>query len=256
MFMKTTVLKGNPMPAGEIERIEQRLKDVGKTKTDLAIALGAPAETASSYYNNWRTRGLPKNRQTLAAQFLGVTIEWIVKGIKDVKINRESYESQLQAQRAAAALAAQGYILSCATSNDRNFLLLAVKDESHEASVVVINAEGWVKADTIRAMIEEDVLVRRLKVSTEVMQRLVAADFSSVEFFGDEKNKGWWGTVEFVNHDSIYAPKVQDRHGEYHALPRPMASIMDFYTSKQLDIDDLIFLEQMAARLASKKLPG
>ena len=63
----------------QIDRIDQRLKEIGKTWADMARAL----ETSDQRLGNWKNknrRTVPSHAQVSVAKYLGVTIDWIKTG--------------------------------------------------------------------------------------------------------------------------------------------------------------------------------
>ena len=239
------------MISDEIERIEKRLKELGQTKSEFAVALGAPENNASAYYNNWRTRGLPKTRLGAAADFLSTTIEWITRGERKLSVATDSYPSQMVAVDHIRRMHRDEFITACVTNNDRNFFVASMYEDTVQIILSIVTVPGGIKAETIKQLIEEGVISRRIRTSADEFERFRRGILSVDDLFAKD-NEGFWDRIEIITHDSIYAPQVKSKTGEYHALPSQIGRIMEQFVSGDLDLDDLILLENIANRLSSK----
>ncbi|GAA4087304.1 helix-turn-helix transcriptional regulator [Zhongshania borealis] len=239
------------MISEEITRIEERLKDLGLTKTEFAIALGAPEDNASSYYNNWRHRDLPKSRLSAAADFLNTTIEWITRGERKLSVATDSCPRQEIAIEYTRRMHADGFITACATVNDRNFFIVGMHEDMVQVTLSIVTVAGGIKAAAIKEMIELGVLSRRIKLSANEYDRFIRGMVSIDDLFKGGR-ESYWGRIEIITHDSIYTPEVRDRGGNYVELPSQIGVILELFKTQQIDLDDLITLEQIACRLAAK----
>ena len=239
------------MISEEIDRVEKRLKELGQNKSEFAIALGAPENNASAYYNNWRTRGLPKTRLGAAADFLSTTIEWITRGERKLSVATDSYPSQMVAVDYIRRMHRDEFITACVTNNDRNFFVASMREDTVQIILSIVTVPGGIKAETIKQLIEEGVISRRIKTSPDEYERFRRGMLSVDDLFANNR-EGFWDRIEIITHDSIYAPEVRDRTGECHALPSQIGRILEQFVSGDLDLDDLILLENIASRLSSK----
>jgi hypothetical protein len=250
-IFKHTTNRTTAMISEEIKRIEERLKDLGLTKTEFAIALGAPEDNASSYYNNWRNRGLPKSRLSAAADFLSATVEWVTSGNRELKTSRENCSSQSAAIDSTRKLTANQFISACVTCTDRNYFIAALHEDDVEVHLVIVVVPGGIKSTTIRQMIDDELISRLIQLDEKDYARFNAGAIDLNDLF-DGQNYGFWDRIQIITHDSIYTPEVRDRSGSYIELPNQLGVILELFKTQQIDLDDLIIMEQMALRLASK----
>lgn len=242
------------MISEEMERIEKRLKDLGHSKTDFAIALGAPEANASAYYNNWRNRGLPKSRLDAAAFFLDAPIEWITKGERRLTISGDLTPNQYTAGMAVRRLAGKGFITAACTVSDRVFFVAGLLEDEVTMHLSIVSAPGGINSLAIKGLIESGALSRRIRLSADEYNQFSEGDVKFDDLFRPDKT-GFWDRIEIISHDSIYTPEVRDVWGKGSYLPEQLGRIMELYEDNMLDLDDLILLETIALRLSSGSTP-
>ena len=111
----------------------------------------------------------------------------------------------------------------------------------------------WLRGLVVDSPVNQAILAELLDVTPATMSRYFSNGKISAENIMVICNKFSVSPPQWMQFDEPgLRSEIRDNLGEYHPLPKPLAVIMNYHQAGLLTKDDLVFLEQMAGRLAGK----